>query len=56
MPVVRTDGQSVGRSRDYQIFWDGYITLSMELRYKPVAAFIFEIMNGRRYYVISKVN
>ena len=23
MPVVRTDGRSVGRSRDYQIFWDG---------------------------------
>ena len=24
--------------------------------YKPVAAFIFEIMNRRHYYVISKVN
>ena len=23
LPVVRTDGRSVGRSRDYQIFWDG---------------------------------
>ena len=24
MPVVRTDGRSLGvRSRDYQIFWDG---------------------------------
>ena len=23
MPVVRTNGRSVGRSRDYQIFWDG---------------------------------
>ena len=22
-PVVRTDGRTVGRSRDYQIFWDG---------------------------------
>ena len=27
MPVVRTDGRSVGvRSRDYQIFSDGYMT------------------------------
>ena len=25
-------GRSVGRSRDYQIFWDGYITLAMGLR------------------------
>ena len=23
MPVVRTDGRLVGRSCDYQIFWDG---------------------------------
>ena len=26
------DGRSVGRSRDYQIFWDGYIYLTMVLR------------------------
>ena len=36
MPVVRTDGraggQSVGvRSRDYQIYWDGYITSPVKL-------------------------
>ena len=33
-PVVRTDGRSaVGvRSRDYQIFWDGWIYLAMGLR------------------------
>ena len=31
MPVVRTDGPSVGRSRDYQIFRDGQITLAMGL-------------------------
>ena len=28
MPVVQTDG----RSRDYQVFWDGYITVAMGLR------------------------
>ena len=32
IPVVRTDGRSVGRSRDYQIFWDGKIYLPMVLR------------------------
>ena len=33
MPVVRTDGRSVGRSRDYQVFWDGQIYLPMVLRW-----------------------
>ena len=34
-PVVRTDGHSFSvRSRDYQIFWDGSIFLSMVLRQK----------------------
>ena len=36
-PVVRTDGRSFVRSfgvrsRGYQIFWDGWITLAMGLR------------------------
>ena len=31
-PVVRTDGRSVARSRDYQIFWNGQIALAMGLR------------------------
>ena len=30
MPVMRTDGRSVGvRSRDYQIFLDGYFTITL---------------------------
>ena len=41
----RTDARSLGvRSRDYQIFWDGYIYLAMELRYnkpKHKRSFIF---------------
>ena len=32
------DGRSVGRSRDYQIFWDGYIYLPMVLRWRALRA------------------
>ena len=51
MPVMRTDGRlvgrSVGRSRDYQIFWDGQIYLPMVLRRRASRAEL-------RYYHIFK--
>ena len=47
MPVVRTDGRSVARSRDYQIFWGGLIYLPMVLRWRASRAEL-------RYYTITK--
>ena len=38
MPVVRIDGRSVGRSRNYLIFWDGEIYLPMVLRWRASRA------------------